>query len=90
MENALYNELVCRGYSVDVSVVEHVERGDDGSRHRKQLEIDLVCAMASKRYYIQSAFAIPDSEKMNQEQRSLVNTGDSFNNAIAFSKRSSG
>lgn len=82
MENALYNELVCRGYSVDVGIVEHMEKDADGRRRRKQLEIDFVCNMASKRYYIQSAFAIPDAEKMEQEQRSLVNTGDSFKKII--------
>lgn len=82
MENALYNELVCRGYSVDVGIVEHMEKDADGKRRRKQLEIDFVCNMASKRYYIQSAFAIPDAEKMEQEQRSLVNTGDSFKKII--------
>lgn len=87
MENALYNELVCRGYSVDVGVVEHVERNGDGNRRRKQLEIDFVCNMASRRYYIQSAFAIPDAEKMDQEQRSLVNTGDSFKKIIVVRNR---
>ena len=87
MENALYNELVGRGYSVDVGVVEHVERDGDGNRRRKQLEIDFVCNMASMRYYIQSAFAIPDAEKMDQEQKSLVNTGDSFKKIIVVRNR---
>jgi predicted AAA+ superfamily ATPase len=87
MENALYNELVFRGYSVDVGVVEHVEKDEDGKRRRKQLEIDFVCNMASKRYYIQSAFAIPDAEKMEQEQRSLTHTGDSFKKIIVVRNR---
>lgn len=87
MENALYNELVYRGYSVDVGVVEHVDRDVDGRRHREQLEIDFVCNMASRRYYIQSAFAIPDAEKMEQEQRPLVSTGGSFKKIIVVRNR---
>lgn len=87
MENALYNELVYRGYRVDVGVVERTERGDDGKRRRKQLEIDFVCNMASNRYYIQSAFAITDAAKMEQEQRALVNTGDSFKKIIVVRNR---
>ena len=86
-ENALYNELACRGYGVDVGAVELVERGDDGSRHRKQVEIDFVCDMASRRCYIQPSFAIPDSEKMGQEQRPLVNTGGSFKKVIVVRNR---
>ena len=87
MENALYNELVCRGYSVDVGVVERMEKDESGKRHRKQLEIDFVCNMASKRYYIQSAFVVPDAAKMEQEQKSLVNTGDSFKKIIVVRNR---
>ena len=87
MENALYNELVSRGYSVDVGVVEHTEKGEDEKRHRKQLEIDFVCNMASKRYYIQSAFAIPNAAKMEREQKSLINTGDSFKKIIVVRNR---
>ena len=87
MENALYNELVYRGYNVDVGVVEHAEKDTDGKRRRKQLEIDFVCNMASKRYYIQSAFSIPDAAKMEQEQRPLINTGDSFKKVIVVRNR---
>lgn len=87
MENALYNELVCRGFHVDVGVIEHTEKGEDGKRHHKQLEIDFVCNMASRRYYIQSAFAVASAEKMEQEQKSLVNTGDSFKKIIVVRNR---
>lgn len=87
MENALYNELVGRGYSVDVGIVNHREMSADGKRYSKQLEIDFICNMASRRYYIQSAFAIPDAAKMNQEQKSLVNTGDFFKKIIVVRNR---
>ncbi len=82
MENILYNELRARGYSVDVGVVEERTRNVEGKQTRKQLEIDFVCNKASKRYYIQSAYAIPDEAKMEQEQRSLFSTGDFFKRII--------
>ena len=78
MENVIYNELIYRGYNVDVGVVE--SRTEDGSR--KQLEIDFVANQGNKRYYIQSAFAVPDQEKMNQEQASLIKISDSFKKII--------
>lgn len=74
MENIIFNELHIRGYNVDVGVV---PTGD-----RKQLEIDFVCNKGSKRYYIQSAYAMPTQEKMEQEQRSLLMTGDGFKKII--------
>ncbi len=82
MENIIYNELRARGYSVDVGVVEERTRNVEGKQTRKQLEIDFVCNKASKRYYIQSAYAIPDEAKMEQEQRSLISTGDFFKRII--------
>ena len=82
MENVIYNELRARGYSVDVGVVEERSRTDDGKQTRKQLEIDFVCNRASKRYYIQSAYAMPNEEKLEQEQRSLTLTGDFFKRII--------
>ena len=78
MENVVYNELIYRGYHVDVGVVE--TRSDGGKR--KQLEVDFVANQGSKRYYIQSAFALPDQEKMNQEQASLIKISDSFKKII--------
>ncbi len=81
MENAIYNELIYRGYNVDVGVVEHrVSEGD--KKIRKQLEVDFVVNQASKRYYIQSAFALPDREKIEQEQASLIKIPDSFKKII--------
>ena len=82
MENIIFNELKVRGYNVDVGVVVMNETDKNGKKIRKQLEIDFVCNKASKRYYIQSAFAIPDEKKMEQEQRSLLSTGDGFKKII--------
>ncbi len=82
MENVIYNELLVRGFNVDVGVVEMSGRSGDGKSLRRHLEVDFVCNKGSRRYYIQSAFAIPDAEKMRQEQNSLVNIGDSFKKII--------
>ena len=82
MENIIFNELKVRGYNVDVGVVVMNETDPAGKKIRKQLEIDFVCNKGSKRYYIQSAFAMRDEKKMQQEQRSLVNTGDGFKKII--------
>ena len=78
MENIIFNELKMRGFNVDVGVIMQYETNEKGSNIRKQLEIDFVCNQGSKRYYIQSAYAIPDQAKMEQEQRSLMLTGDFF------------
>ncbi len=82
MENIIFNELKMRGFNVDVGVV--VANGVDqkGNGTKKQLEIDFVCNKGSRRYYIQSAYAIPDQAKMEQEQRSLMMTGDGFKKII--------
>lgn len=77
MENAIYNELIYRGYRVDVGVVE--DRVKEGSKSvYRQLEVDFVVNQSSNRYYIQSAYAIPDMQKMEQEQAPLVKIPDSF------------
>ena len=81
MENAIYNELVYRGYSVDVGVVE-IRTSDNGKMLKKQLEVDFVVNQASKRFYIQSAFALPNQEKIEQEQASLIKIRDSFKKII--------
>ena len=81
MENIIYNELLVRGFNVDVGIVEH-NVSENGQNIRKQLEVDFVCNQGSKRYYIQSAFAIPDEKKMNQEKNSLIRIGDSFKKII--------
>jgi len=82
MENIIFNELLIRGYNVDVGVIVANERKENGVNTRKQLEIDFVCNKGSKRYYIQSAYALPTIDKMEQEQRSLLQTGDAFKKII--------
>lgn len=77
MENVVYNELVARGYQVDVGVVELSEAG-----RRKKVEIDFVANEGSRRYYVQSAFALPDAQKRAQEERPLLGTEDSFRKVI--------
>lgn len=77
MENVIYNELLMRGYNVDVGVVE-IRQGDD----RQQIEIDFVVNRGSQRYYIQSAYAIPSEEKWRQETRPLEAVGDSFKKIV--------
>lgn len=82
MENIIYNELRSRGYSVDVGVVEKRGTDEKGKEYKKQLEIDFVANLGSKRYYIQSAFSMPTEEKCIQEKASLVNVNDSFKKII--------
>lgn len=85
MENIIYNELRYRGYNVDVGVVEARET-KDGKTQRKQLEIDFVANQGNKRYYIQSAYDIPDEDKMRQETQSFDKTNDSFKKIIIIEK----
>lgn len=82
MENIIFNELKMREFNVDVGVIMQYGTNEKGNSVRKQLEIDFVCNKGSKRYYIQSAYAIPDQAKMEQEQRSLMLTGDFFKRMI--------
>lgn len=82
MENIIYNELLVRGFNVDVGVVDISERSESGKPVRKRLEVDFICNKGNRRYYIQSAFAIPDREKMQQEQNSLIHIPDSFKKII--------
>ena len=77
MENIIYNELLYRGYNVDVGVVEIREKN-----LRKQIEVDFVCNQADKRYYIQSALSLPTREKTLQEERPLMNINDNFKKII--------
>lgn len=81
MENVIYNELLCRGYSVDVGVVEIVERKDN-KQSKKQCEIDFIVNVGSKKYYIQSALNVSDPAKMDTELRPLKNTNDFFKRII--------
>ena len=78
MENIIYNELRMRGFQVDVGVVQKREKNDVGAFMKKQLEIDFIANQGSKKYYIQSAYSLPDAEKMKQEKASLINVNDSF------------
>ena len=84
MENIIYNELIARGFNVDVGIVTVSQKDKNSSLVRKQLEVDFVCNKGSKRYYVQSAFAIPDSEKMRQESNSLLRIDDSFKKIIVI------
>ena len=77
MENIIYNELRMRGYHVDIGVVPITEQNK-----RKQLEVDFICNLGSKRYYIQSAYSIPDEEKRLQETRPFTKIDDSFKKIV--------
>ena len=78
MENAVYNELCARGYSVDVGNVEVNTVDEKGTKVRRMLEVDFVCNRGYKRCYIKSALSLPDREKMQQESASLLRIDDSF------------
>lgn len=82
MENMVYNELRIRGFNVDVGVVPVVRRGEDGKQHRFSLEVDFVCNLGSRRYYIQSAYRMESDEKTRQERASLLRVDDSFKKII--------
>ena len=82
MENVIYNELRIRGYRVDVGSVVQKTTDRDGKTVRKVLEVDFVANKGSKRYYVQSAYTMPTLEKVTQEKRSLVASGDFFKKII--------
>ena len=82
MENVIYNELKMRGFNVDVGVVPISEREENRKVVHKQLEVDFVCNLGSKRYYIQSAYSLPTAEKQEQELRPLRKIDDSFKKII--------
>lgn len=82
MENIIYNELRMRGFQVDVGVVQKREKNEAGAFTKKQLEIDFIANQGSKKYYIQSAYSLPDADKMKQEKASLINVNDSFKKII--------
>ena len=82
MENVIYNELRMRGYNVDVGVVQIAERNSEGKVVRKQLEVDFVCNLGSSRYYIQSAYSLPDEANRMQEIRPFRKIDDSFKKII--------
>lgn len=78
MENIIFNELKCRGYDVDVGIVEINDKNKNGNYVRKQLETDFIATMGHKKYYIQSAYEMETEEKREQEFRALRNIDDSF------------
>lgn len=82
MENVIYNELRVRGYNVDVGAVTTRATNLAGVREQKQLEIDFVCNLGSRRYYIQSAYRLGSEEKERQERASLINVHDSFKKIV--------
>lgn len=82
MENIIYNELLARGFSVDVGVVEIVSVGEDGKRHQKQCEIDFVINKGMRKYYIQSALALNTEDKEKTELRPFLETKDFFKKII--------
>ena len=82
MENVIYNELRMRGYRVDVGVVPVIEGNPEGKAVRKQLEVDFVCNLGSSRYYIQSAYSLPDENKLTQESRPFRKIDDTFKKIV--------
>lgn len=82
MENVIYNELRMRGYNVDVGVIASTEKNQEGKVVRKQLEVDFVCNLGSSRYYIQSAYSLPDEKKRSKIIRSFRKIDDSFKKII--------
>ena len=82
MENLVYNELRTRSFNVDVGSVSSVGTNSEGKRLRSTLEVDFVCNLGSRRYYIQSAYRMPSEEKLEQERASLLRIGDAFKKII--------
>lgn len=87
MENIIYNELRYRGYMVDVGTVIKREYGPNDKDVKKQLEVDFIANLGSKKYYIQSAYSLPSKEKLEQEKASLINIDDSFKKIIVVKDR---
>lgn len=88
MENMIYNELKVRGFNVDVGVVPVVTKDENGKQQRSSLEVDFVCNLGSKRYYIQSAYRMESDEKIRQERASLLKVDDSFKKIIVVGEES--
>lgn len=87
MENIIYNELRYRGYMVDVGTVIKREYGPNDKDVKKQLEVDFIANLGSKKYYIQSAYSIPSKKKLEQEKASLINIDDSFKKIMVVKDR---
>lgn len=84
LENVIYNELIARGFSVDVGVVSKTCQENNKEAVRRNFEVDFVCNQGSKRYYIQSAYRMIDEDKVKQEETSLRNIDDSFKKIIVL------
>lgn len=82
MENIIYNELKIRGFEIDIGVVPVIEKNEKAMSVKKKLEIDFICTMGMKKYYIQSAYSLPDSTKREQEIRPFIKSGDSFKKIV--------
>ena len=87
MENVIYNEMRYRGFLVDVGNVNIRVKTEEGKWQRVTLEVDFVCNLGSRRYYLQSAYRLPDDDKMQQEKRSLQQIGDSFKKIVIVGER---
>lgn len=88
MENLIYNELRVRGFNVDVGVVPIVTKDKNGKQQRSNLEVDFICNLGSRRYYIQSAYRMESEEKIEQERASLLKVDDSFKKIIIIGEES--
>ena len=88
MENVVYNELRVRGFNVDVGVVPVIVRDKDGKQQRFGFEVDFICNLGSRRYYIQSAYRMESEEKIDQERASLLKVDDSFKKIIIIGEES--
>ena len=88
MENMVYNELRVRGFNVDVGVVPVIVRDKEGKQQRSNLEVDFICNLGSRRYYIQSAYRMESEEKIDQERASLLKVDDSFKKIIIIGEES--
>lgn len=82
MENIIYNELIIRGFNVDVGVVEYNYKDDDGKSKKTNLEVDFVVTEGTRKYYIQSALTVSDEEKRMQEVRPYASIPDSFKKIV--------
>ena len=88
MENMVYNELRIRGFNVDVGIVPVVMSDESGRQRRFSFEVDFVCNLGSRRYYIQSAYRMESDEKIRQERASLLKVNDSFKKIIVVGEES--
>lgn len=87
MENVIYNEMRYRGFLVDVGNITIRVKNEKGEWQRVTLEVDFVCNLGSRRYYLQSAYRLPDEEKQKQEKRSLKQIKDSFKKIVIVGER---